>query len=219
VTVGGSHSGHRADGTVVERVVVPARDAAACVVRAGQLLRVVDVEGQQIGDLVCFARDDPAEKLSTGETLNFNDWTTRISPGTTFRSNAQRPLLTVVEDTSGGSHDLFFAACTGAFYARYGEADDHVNCRDNLTRALQRFGIGYLDVPDPVNLFQHSRPRPDGSIDVGPPPTQPGDYICLRAETDVIVAVSSCPFDLDHVGPAVGSGSTPLHPEILTGEA
>lgn len=198
----------------VTSIIVPARDAAACRVDAGQLLRVIDVEGQQIGDLVCFARENPKEKLSTGETLNFNDWTTRIRPGTSFRSNAQRLMLTVVEDTSGGSHDMFFAACTRAFYARYGGGQDHVNCRDNLTRVLAEHGIDYLDVPDPINLFQHSRPRADGSIDVSAPPTRPRDYIALRAEMDLVVAVSSCPFDLDEVGDAVGPRPTPLLLEI-----
>lgn len=195
-------------------ITVPARDAAACLVKAGQSLRVVDVEGQQIGDLVCFSHADPREKLSTGETLNFNNWTNRIRVESTLRSNLQRRMLTVTADTSGGFHDISFASCSALFYEEYGGGSGHANCRDNLSRSLAKHGLERVDVPDPVNLFQYSQHRPDGTIDVQAPRTRAGDYIEFLSEMDLIVAVSSCPFDLDSVGDAVGGGSTPLRLEI-----
>ncbi len=188
---------------------VPAGGAAAVRIPAGTVFQVVDVAGQQIGDFVALAADDIDERLSTAETMNFNDWSARVSPGTHLYSNKPRVMFTVVEDTSSGRHDLNYAACTAEFYAYYGGGENHRNCHDNLVAALAPSGMRPVDLPNPLNLFQVSMPGPDGVVEVGPPGAEAGQYIALRAELDVIVAVSSCPFDLHKAGGA-GWVATPL---------
>lgn len=200
-----------------EPTIVPAGGAATTRISAGTTFRVVDVAGEQIGDFVALAADDLDERLSTAETMNFNNWSTRIVVGTRLYSNRPRPMFTVVEDTSSGRHDLSYAACTAEFYAFYGGGDNHANCHDNLVAVLETHGMRPADLPNPLNLFQFSVPGADGVVDVGPPGARAGEYIALRAEIDVIVAVSSCPFDLDTAGGA-GWVATPLTIQPITTE-
>jgi uncharacterized protein len=92
----------------------------------------------------------------------------------------------------------------------------HRNCRDNLTEAVRPYGLGLIDVPDPVNLFQHTQPRADGTIEAQPAATQAGEYIALKALMDCLVAVSACPYDgeIDGKRPN-GPKCTPLKIEFV----
>ena len=198
---------------------IPATEGAACVVRRGETIRVVDVEGQQICDFVCFHLHHPAEKLSTGETVDFNTLTgsgsLHFTVGSKFYSNLQHPMFEIVEDLANGVHDALFAPCSSALYAAAG-AVNHRNCRDNLTQAVAPYGLGYLDVPDPINLFQYTRARADGTIEARPAATQAGEYIALKALMDCLVAVSACPYDREIDGQRPnGSQCTPLKIEFV----
>ena len=156
-------------------ILIPATEGAACVVRRGETVRVVDVEGQQICDFTCFHLHHLAEKLSTGETVNFNtvvgSGSLYLTTGSKVYSNLQNPMFEIVEDMANGVHDMLFAPCSSALYAASG-APNHRNCRDNLAQAVSSYGLGYLDVPDPINLFQNTRVRADGTIDGQPAATK-----------------------------------------------
>jgi uncharacterized protein YcgI (DUF1989 family) len=90
------------------------------------------------------------------------------------------------------------------------------NCRDNLTKAVEPYGLGYLDIPDPINLFQNTRPKADGTIDYQPAATEAGEYITLKALTDCLVAISACPFDGEIDGKRPNSPKcTPLQVEFI----
>lgn len=205
-------------------ISIPPMSGAGCIVRRGQSLKVIDVEGQQIGDFVCFNLHYPRERLSTGETVIFNTLRSSdasmsesgsiyLSVGGKFYSNLQNAMFEIVEDKGKGVHDLLYAPCSSAFYANGFGEPGHKNCRDNLTQAVTPFGLGFVDIPDPVNLFQNTRPRPDGTIDAQPGVTKPGDYIVLKALMDCIVAVSSCAFDKEINGKRVNRCS-PLKLEV-----
>src|SRR5262245_45269402 len=110
-----------------ERVIIPARTALAVQVRAGETLRVIDVEGQQVADVVFASLDDPTDVLSGIVTTQFNK---AIYPkvGAVFYSARRRPMFTLVADTVG-RHDLLMGACSAASYElRYG-VKDHPNCQ------------------------------------------------------------------------------------------
>ncbi len=201
-------------------VFIPASHGAACVVRRGETIRVVDVEGHQIGDFVCFNLHHRAEKLSTGETVNFNtlagSGSLHFTVGSKFYSNLQNPMFEIVEDLAKGVHDALFAPCSSALYAACAGDPSHRNCRDNLTEAVSPYGLEYLDVPDPINLFQHTRTRPNGTIDYQPAATQAGEYVALKAQMDCLVAVSACPFDVAIEGQMPnGTACTPLRIEFV----
>jgi hypothetical protein len=84
----------------------------------------------------------------------------------------------------------------------------------NLLAALAPHGIEEWQIPDPVNLFMKTPPRPDGEFDFQPAPSRPGDRIVFRCLTDVVAAVSSCPMDLS---PINGGTITPLRVVVSSG--
>ena len=200
-------------------ILIPATEGGVCVVRQGETIRIVDVEGQQICDFVCFHLHHLKEKLSTGETVNFNmligSGSMHFTVGSKFYSNLQHAISEIVEEQANGVHDALFAPCSSASYVA-AAAVNHRNCRDNLTEAVEPYGLGYLDVPDPINLFQYTRVRPDGTIDGRPAATQAGEYVALRALMDCVVAVSACPYDIEIDGQRPnGDKCTPLRIEFV----
>jgi hypothetical protein len=85
-----------------------------------------------------------------------------------------------------------------------------------LTQAVVPYGLGYLDIPDPVNLFQNTRPKADGTIDYQPAAAQAGEYISLKALMDCLVAISACPFDQEIDGKRLNHPMcTPLRVEFV----
>ncbi len=194
-----------------ERVVVPAREGRAIRVRSGQSFRILDLEGQQVGDLFAFAADDVSEYASAEHT---RVGLSRLFPrvGEPFLTNRRRPILTLVADDSPGVHDMLMAACDPVRYSLLGATRPHASCRDNLERAMAGLGHAGVDVPQPINLFMNVPIGPDGALGFEPARSRPGDSVTLRAEMDAIVVLSACPQDLN---PINGSGPTPLGIELL----
>lgn len=192
------------------RTLVPARTGRAVRVERGRLVRVVDVEGQQVGDLFAYVAGHAGvtgEHLSASHTRTA---TSRLFPaiGEAFVTNLRQPILTLVEDNSPGRHDLLIAACDDARYAALG-VPDHPSCARNLRTAL---GVDVDVVPQPVNVFMQVPVTADDTLDWLPATTAPGDSITFRAELDCVVVVSACPQDLTVIN---GNGPTDLAIEVL----
>jgi len=176
-----------------EQVVIPARTARAFRVRAGQTLRVIDVEGQQVADVFCATATEPAEILSGIVTTQLNK-AVYLTTGHVLYSVRRRPLLTIVADTVG-RHDLLMGACSAYSYRlRYG-VEDHPSCQGLLGAVLAPLGVA-PDVPDTFNAFMNVPVAPDGSLSIEVPLSRAGDSVTLRAEVDLLVGVSACPADL-----------------------
>ena len=125
-------------------------------------------------------------------------------------------MLTFLDDTSPGRHDMAFAPCDPGFYIDRGGDASHPNCRDNFYQAINKLDIKMERVPDPFNLFQNTVPMVDGDYDSGQTLTNPGDYVEFRTEVDVIVVVTACSVDLPIKGvEPIGSKSTPLRIEVV----
>jgi hypothetical protein len=169
---------------------VEARTGTALVLERGQRLTVVDLEGEQVADLVAYAREDPDEHLSNGRTFDHGG-SLHMTTGSVLYSSRSRPMLTIVADTVG-RHDFLFAPCSvDMFRAQYGVEGEQPNCLDNLRDALRRQGIE-APIPTPLNVFMNAPVQPDGRVDVLPPLSRAGDHVTLRAEADLVVAVSAC---------------------------
>lgn len=170
----------------------------------GDILRVTDIGGQQVGDLIAFALDDLSEKFWISNTIRLNG-TIYVTNGHTLYSELSRPMLTIVEDTCG-RHDLLAGSCNSEIdKVRYG-VEDHFGCVENFVRGLGRWGIARTDIPMSLNLFMNCPVHSDGSWSIQEPISKPGDHIHLRAEMNVLVAISNCPQDLNpcnaaHPGP------------------
>jgi uncharacterized protein len=128
--------------------------------------------------------------------------------GDTLVTNRRRPILTLVEDNSGGIHDTLFAACDRWRYDLLGHHGYHDNCTDNLAAALAEIGLGAPETPAPLNLFMNI-PVIDGNrVEIRPPVSTPGSGVALRAELDCVVAFSACPQDMV---PVNGAAMQPTH--------
>lgn len=165
--------------------------AMAFTVRQGQGLRITDVEGGQPGDLIAFNLHALAEKFSQARTRVENR-NCRLTTGGTLWTNAIPPrvMLTILAD-AGGPHDLLYTPCCRyALERRFGVSRD--GCYEHLARAVAPWGIAPPDMPDPFNLFFAVRVDSDGALSIGEHASPPGAFIDLRAELDVLVAVSTC---------------------------
>jgi hypothetical protein len=189
----------------VREVIVPAGHGGAIEVRSGEYLAIIDLEGSQVADFVAIRRDDPRRFLSPHQTRStLRRWTLKV--GDRLVDNNREPVFEIVRDDVG-VHDLFFCACSPALYRQRFGLTDHRSCRINLLEALAPYRIEEWQLPDPINVFMRTPPRPDGEFDAQPAPSKAGDRIVLRAGTDVVAAVSSCPMDLS---PINGGRVTPL---------
>ena len=169
---------------------IAARGQTAFVMRAGQVLRIIDVAGQQVADLICFRLDDYGDKLSVHNTLLLNQ-TIYITTGHTLQSTECTTMMTIVEDTVG-VHDLIAGSCSEHTNAvRYGVRGTP-NCRRNFELALQPYGIPMREIPYSFNIFMNV-PVTDTETKIIEPVSEPGDLIDLRAEVDLLVAISNCP--------------------------
>jgi uncharacterized protein YcgI (DUF1989 family) len=198
-------------------IEVPAYGGRSYEIKAGQLLRVTDIEGHQIADWIAIGRDDLGEVLSGPETLNF-EWRSRLRVGDRFWSSRRRPMFEIVSDDTKGVHDMTHAPCSKEFYAITANQPDHPNCRDNLLGAVSSYGITDDMLPNTVNLFQNTPPGADGATAGGPASAQAGESIVLRALIDSFGAVSSCSVDSvedDGYANLNGSGCSPILIEVL----
>jgi uncharacterized protein YcgI (DUF1989 family) len=181
---------------VSERVAVPAREGRAVRLRAGDRFRIIDPEGGQVADTWAFVADDPSEFHSAQHT-RVHVGRLFPSPGEQFVTNTRRPILTLEEDATPGIHDMLCAACDPARYRGLGVEEWHASCEENLRGALQAIGVEPPRfAPQPINLFMNTPALADGTIDWRPAPTKPGDHVLMRAELDLILAVSACPQDI-----------------------
>jgi uncharacterized protein YcgI (DUF1989 family) len=178
-----------------ELITVRAGTGKAFTVKEGGRFQIVDEAGKQVCALVAFRQADRSEWASVSHTRE-NLGSIVLTLNGTIVSNRRSWMLRLEEDTVG-RHDLTMPACDGKRYLFHYGLTDHPNCRDNLTTALNDFDIPSTALPDPINLFMHVAILRRGELEVREPLSEPGDYVVLRALTDVIVAVSACPQDQD----------------------
>ena len=176
-------------------ITIPARSGKATLVSRGQSARIINTHGQQVVDTWAFRRDDLTEFMSMEHSRTSLG---RIMPavGQSMVTNRRRPILTLVEDTSGGVHDTLLAACDRYRYELLGCEEYHDNCTDNLAAALAELGLTPPETPSPWNLFMNIPVALDGSVTFEPPVSRPGDHVTLRAELDCVVVFSACPQDM-----------------------
>jgi uncharacterized protein len=190
-------------------VLVSPMSGLAWPVSAGSLLRVIDVQGGQTGDVFAVAADDLEDGLSNGRTFDYGD-SIRVSTGSVLYSRRSRPLLRIVEDEAG-THDFLYAPCSQEMYEiGYGVTGPHPNCWENLTTSLAAFGVPAATVTTAFNVFMRVDVSPDGGLTIQPPISTAGLSVTFVAERDTLVAVSACAA----VKANGGGGARPLGVEI-----
>jgi uncharacterized protein YcgI (DUF1989 family) len=165
--------------------------------RRGQVLRVIDPLGEQVSDLMAFGRDDRAEWLSSGRSIDYND-TIVFTTGHTLYSNRSRVMFTILRDTVG-RHDFLYTPCSReTFTLIYKQTAPHPSCFDNLSRSLGAFGIAPDAIPTTFNIFMNVEVSVDGHVSVQPPRSRAGDCIEFRAEMDLVVGLTACSAEMSN---------------------
>jgi uncharacterized protein len=176
---------------MIRRIEIPAAGGRPLLLKRGERLRIIDVEGGQSGDLMAFSLDG-RHRLSNGCTFDYIG-RLYLSTGDVLWSHLSEPLMTIVDDRVG-RHDFLYAACTLEMYRKqYGVEGYHPNCHDNLCASLREVGVEATPLPTAFNFFMSVDIAPDGGLSFTPPRSRPGDYVELRAEMDLAIAVTACP--------------------------
>ena len=165
--------------------------------RKGEALRIAQAYGPASVALVCWSARDTSERLNLPDTVKVQ-WDTRIQKGRVLFSDMGRVLLSVTEDSSGGAHDVLLGGSTAASNAEKYPGLATRNTRDNLVLAAGKLGLSRRDLPMALTLFAPVRVADDDGRFAWQPDLLKGcDYVDLRAEMDLLVALSTCPHPLD----------------------
>ena len=171
---------------------IPPRSGAGFELKKGERLTVYDPRGEQVADLLAYAKDDLREVISSGRTL---DYASRIylTTGDPLYSNRSNVMLEIVEDTVG-RHDFLLTPCSkDTFRIIYGDTDPHRGCFGNLAAALEPYGIAADTIPIAFNCFMNVAVDGEtGAISVDPPRSRAGDKIAFVAHMDLVIGLTAC---------------------------
>jgi uncharacterized protein len=187
-------------GGLVKQIIVPAGQAEAFVVKAGQVLRIGQVEGDQVGDVIMFNAHDYKEHFHVSESLilNWIEGCGDLKHITKFYSQPSREnlMFTVLEDTTKVHFVWNSARCSPKIYEMRDKVSvpPHRSCQTNLAESIAPYGLSPDDVPDVFNVFMNVD-IVGNKLRINQPIVKKDDYIDMRAEMDCLVAVSACPSD------------------------
>lgn len=190
---------------IIESTVVQPGGDWSRIMKRGQVLRLVDREGTQAVDFLCYNALDPAERYNAADTMKING-SLFVGKGTRLYSDMGNVMFRVIDDTCG-RHDTIGGCCSReSNRVRYGVAESP-NCRDNFLRALSRHGLGKKDIVANINFFMYVPIRDDGRMAIVDGLSKAGDHVDLQAEMDVLAVLSNCP---QINNPANGYNPTPI---------
>ena len=178
--------------------IIPPRSGKAFILKKGQRLKVVDIEGEQVSDFICYNLNDKSEYLSSGRTIDYAD-TIFLTKGHSFYSNRSNIMFDIAEDTVG-RHDFLLTPCSSdTFRIIYGHADPHCGCEGNLSTALKEYGIGPDSIPVCFNIFMNVAVNGEtGKISVFPPLSKAGDHVLIEAKMDLIIGMTACSAEMSN---------------------
>ncbi len=179
---------------VLHRETIPGGWYWTTRLRAGEALRLQTTDRPSAVALLAWSATDPSERLNTADTVKVQ-WTAALRKGRVIFSDMGRVMLSMIED-SGAWHDAVVGGSTAASNARrYGGPTR--NARDNFLLAAQKLGLGPRDIPPCLTFFAPVRTDAGGRFAWHAEKRHAGDYVDLRAEMDIVVALSNCPHPLD----------------------
>jgi urea carboxylase-associated protein 1 len=174
--------------------VLPAGDGWLHPVKAGQTLRILDLEGNQAVDTLFYNADDFTERYSATETLKSG--ALYLTAGSRLMSSRGREMLTITADTCG-RHDTLGGACSAESNAvRYALNKQPMHsCRDTFLKCLWQYdsGLTKRDLTANINFFMNVPVTPEGGLEFADGVSAPGKYVEMRATMDVLCLISNCP--------------------------
>ena len=177
------------------RCVIPAGEPWAREIQKGQYFRIVDLKGNQAADTLFYNAHDYSDRYSAQDTIR-DQGNLYLTTGTRLMSSAGNVLLTIVADTCG-RHDTLGGACaTESNMVRYAIEKRHMHaCRQSFVKAAMECGGGMSkrDITSNINFFMNVPVTPEGKLTFEDGVSEPGKYVEMRAEMDVLAMISNCP--------------------------
>jgi urea carboxylase-associated protein 2 len=190
---------------IINRETVPPGWYTIVRLRRGEALRIVDDSGVSSVSLIGWREEDSSERINCADTVKVQ-WTAAIAKGRVILTDMGRVLLSVIEDTSG-AHDLLMGGSTSASTAAaYSEPTR--NTHDNFVGAAAKLGLGLRDIPACATFFAPVMVGPDGRFVWSAGRKHAGDFVDLRAEMNLLLAISNCAHPLDPARPAASAAIT-----------
>jgi urea carboxylase-associated protein 1 len=181
--------------SAVYRCVVPAGEPWIREIQKGQHFRIVDLGGNQAADTLFYNAQDYSDRYSAQDTIR-EQKNLYLTTGTRLMSSAGNVLLTIVADTCG-RHDTLGGACaTESNMVRYALEKRHMHaCRQSFVKAVMEWGHGMSkrDLTSNINFFMNVPVTPEGKLTFEDGVSEPGKYVEMRAEMDVLAVISNCP--------------------------
>lgn len=183
------------EGAILHKETIPGGWYCTVELKKGEALRLSLAHGEAAIALVAWSARDKSERLNYADTVKVQ-WTAALSKGRVIFSDMGRVMFSIMEDTSG-FHDALVGGSTAASNrARFGDKVLR-NTRDNFILAAGKLGFDRRDIPPALSFFAPVRTDEKGGFHWLSGKRQPGDFVDLRAEMDLLVALSNCPHPLD----------------------
>ncbi|MEM7717565.1 MAG: DUF1989 domain-containing protein [Pseudomonadota bacterium] len=206
-------------GDIRDEFTVTRGTATAYELAPGEILQIIDIEGQQCSDFMALRHD----MLEQGTERTIDSTATRSmvrgaypGPGlfNKFFDSSLSPMMRVLQDTCG-RHDTFGLACTARGYEDRG-FPGHLNCSDNISDALDPFGVEKRPAWPAINFFWNTWvDEQNHQLMTEESYSRPGDYVALEAMERLVCVSTACPDDLD---PINGWNPTDIHVRIYRPE-
>jgi len=179
----------------VYSAIVPAGEPWIHEIRKGQYFRIVDLKGNQAVDTFFYNAHDYSDRYSAQDTIR-GQRNIYLTTGTKLMSSEGNELLTIVADTCG-RHDTLGGACANeSNMVRYDIAKRHMHaCRSSFLKAIIEWdqGMEKKDIGSNINFFMNVPVTPEGKLTFEDGISDPGKYVEMRAEMDVLALISNCP--------------------------
>lgn len=203
-------------GTVILDELVEARGPWSAVVAAGDVLTIVDLDGNQAVDCILYAAKDTSTRYSAAVTIA-TQGSIFLTTGSVLRADSGQELMTVVADEVG-IHDTIGGACSQESNTlRYGQhTHEQHACVENFLIEGAKWDLGKKDLVSNINWFMNVPVDPDGALGIVDGLSAPGKRVALRAEVDTLVLVSNCP---QINNPCNGFNPTPVRMIVTRPEA
>jgi urea carboxylase-associated protein 1 len=186
-------------------VIVKAKQPWSGLVKKGEVLVIKDTHGQQAVDFLCYDADNTSDRYSATNTVKVQG-NVYVVKGTVLYADSGKPLLRVIEDTVG-RHDTIYGCCSNPNNKlRYGLVTTE-SCYTNFTQELRKHGMDVTSIVPNVNWFMSVPVLYDGAAGVAEAASEPGSFVKLRAECDVLAVLSNCP---QMHNPCNGYNPTPI---------
>ncbi|MCE3255756.1 MAG: urea carboxylase-associated family protein [Rickettsiaceae bacterium] len=180
--------------------IIPPQSGTAFVLKKDQCLKIIDVEGQQVCDLMCYNLHDKNEYLSSGRTIDYAE-KILLGQGDKFYSNRSNIMFEILEDKVG-RHDFLLTPCSSKmFELAYGEKNPHPGCFDNLAGAFKKYEVAPDAIATTFNIFMNVEVEQEsGKISIKNPLSKAGDFLLIKAQMDLIIGLTACSDKLTNCG-------------------